>query len=320
MKRWIPVLLLAATGCAVPYDDDGQGFAPADYAAMPVPAPSPAPDATPVVVDTDLAPDDLVALTFLLRRTDLSVEAVTIAGTGLVGCDPGVELVARLLATLGEPDVPIACGREEPGPGAREWPVEWAAQAAAAAGLPRPDTTARQAAETAPELIGRLAEKHDGALTVVAVGPLTNLADLAEQSPASYARIALIQIMAGAVDVPDVDGVAEWNAAADPRAFAAVLATDVPITVVPDDPIPAGTPAALDAPVVGSIAAHIEYPKWWDTTTSAALVTPEAVTSETGTWTVDDSGRLARTGPGPVAVVTALDKAQLDATLEATFG
>ncbi|WP_243056646.1 nucleoside hydrolase [Nocardioides sp. SR21] len=321
MKRWIPVLLLAAvTGCAVPYDDDGQGFAPADYAAMPAPAPSPDADATPVVFDTDLAPDDLVALTFLLRRTDVSVEAVTIAATGLVGCDPGVELVANLLAVLDEPSVPIACGRAEPGPGGHEWPSDWAMQAAAARGLPRPVADAHEVAETAPELIGRLADRHQGALTVVAVGPLTNLADLAAQAPASYARIAMVQVMGGAVDVPDVDGIAEWNAAADPEAFAAVLAEEVPLTIVPDDPIPAGTPPALDAPVVGPIARAITYPKWWDTTTVAALVTPGAVTSESGTWEVDDSGRLTRTGPGSVLVVTALDEAALAPVLEATFG
>lgn len=320
MRRWIPIVVLALTGCAVPYDDDGQGFAPANYAAMPVPAPAPDRDATPVVFDTDLAPDDLVALTFLLRRTDVSVEAVTVAATGLVGCDPGVELVARLLAVLGEPSVPIACGRAEPGPGGREWPVAWSAQAAAAAGLPRPETTAREVAETAPELIGRLADRYDGALTVVAVGPLTNLADLAAQSPASYARIARVHVMGGAVDVPSVDGVAEWNAAADPEAFAAVLAGDVPLTIVPDDPIPAGTPAALDAPVVGQLAAHIEIPKWWDTATAAALVTPMAATSEAGTWVVDDSGRLTRTGPGSVEVVTALDELALEAAYAATFG
>lgn len=321
MRRWLPVLLLAVAGCAVPYDDDGQGFAPANYAAMPVPAAEPDPDAMPVVYDTDLAPDDLVALAFLLRRTDVRVEAVTIAATGLVGCDPGVDLVARLLTVLREPAVPIACGRAEPGPGAHGWPREWQVQAAAAAGLPRPETTIREAEETAAELIGRLADEHDGALTVVAVGPLTNLADLAEQSPASYARIARVQVMGGAVDVPSVDGIAEWNAAADPESFAAVLASDVPLTIVPDDPIPAGTPEALDAPVVGPIAAAITYPKWWDTTTSAALVTPGAVvTSETGTWTVDDTGRMTRTGEGPVEVVTGMDEAVLATAFAATFG
>ena len=70
-----------------------------------------------MVVDTDLGGDDLVALAFLLRHPSVRVEAVTIAGTGLVGCDPGVDLVADLFTALDEDPVPVACGREEAGPG-----------------------------------------------------------------------------------------------------------------------------------------------------------------------------------------------------------
>ncbi len=65
--------------------------------------------ATPVVVDTDLGGDDLAALTFLLRHPDVDVEAITVAGGGLVGCDRGVDLVADLLTLLEEQPVPIAC-------------------------------------------------------------------------------------------------------------------------------------------------------------------------------------------------------------------
>ena len=305
--------VLALSGCTAAYDDDGEFLPTGSLSATD----GPAADATPVVVDTDLAAEDLAALAFLLRRSDVRVVGVTIAGTGLVGCDPGADLVADLIRALGESWVPIACGRED---AARPWPAEWRELAARAPGLPRWDTTLLPVSVPAPRFIARLADTTDG-LQVVALGPLTNLADLAEQRPDSYRRLAGITAMGGAVDVPSIDGVAEWNAAADPAAMNVVLAGPAPLTVVPDDPIPAGNPAALDAPVVGPIAANITIPKWWDTTTVAALVTPGAVSSEPGTWTVDATGRLSRTGSGSVvAVVTALDKAQIDATLEATFG
>ena len=270
--------MLALAGCAAPYDGDGElATSFGEFGA----SPTNDPDATPIVFDTDLAGDDLAALAFLLRRTDVSVEGVTIAATGLVGCDPGVDLVGNLVAAMGESPVLVSCGRAEPGPGGREWPQEWVDQAEAGTGVPPSEYPIPPALpQQAPALIGQLADQHPGELEVVAVGPLTNLADLAAQWPESYARIAGIQVMGGAIDVPDVDGVAEWNAAADPAAFAAVLADGtVPVTIVPDDAIPSGTPEGLDAPVVGSISAVYAPPKWWDLSTSAAYVTPDAVTS-----------------------------------------
>jgi len=319
VKRWLAASVaalaalatLALTGCAAPYDDDGE-YGGAGSLADPA---APNDDATPIVVDTDLAGDDLVALAYLLRRPDVRVVAVTVAGTGLVGCDPGADLVADLVHALGEGWVQVACGREDP---AREWPVAWVTRAEQARGLPRLDTTFLPVSEPAPLLLAKLARSLDG-LDVVALGPLTNLADLAERWPDAYERLGQIYSMAGAVDVPSVDGVAEWNAAADPAALAAVLAGPVPVTLVPDDPIPAGTPAALSAPVIGGIVSANPVPKWWDTTTAAAYTEPSLASGTRGTWTVDDTGRLTRTGRGPVIVVTAVDPTALEATLAAAF-
>lgn len=311
VRPWIPALLLALTGCAVPYDDDGEASASyGGYAG----ATQRDPDATPIVFDTDLAGDDLAALAFLLRRPDVSVEAVTIAGTGLVGCDPGVDLVANLVMALGESPVPVSCGRED---GAREWPRAWIEQAESGTGLPPSTTTFSATPQRAPQLLAKLADQFAGELAVVAVGPLTNLADLAQEWPESYTRLARIQAMGGAVDVPSVDGVAEWNAAADPKSFAAVLAEDaVPLTIVPDDAIP----SEVDAPVAGLLSPVYDPPKWWDTATSAAFVTPDAVVSTTGTWEVDETGRLRRTGEGSVVVATALDATMLQAALDEALG
>jgi inosine-uridine nucleoside N-ribohydrolase len=304
------VALLALTGCTAAYDGDGE-LTLLDQVA-------PDADARPIVVDTDLAGDDLVALAFVLQRTDVRVEAVTIAGTGLVGCDPGADLVADLFHALREPPVPVACGREDP---AREWPEEWREFYATGTGMVRADgITIHPREESAPELIAALAASTPG-LEVLALGPLTNLGDLARQQPRAYARLAGITSMAGAVDIPAIDGVAEWNAAADPAPFQVVLDGPVPLTVVPDDPIPSGTPdVLLDAAVVGPIAAIAGTPKWWDTSTAAALVDPGMVAGERGAWTVDESGRLHRDGRGRVLVVRSFDEPRLADALAAAFG
>lgn len=308
MRRWCVlgvVAVAALVGCAAPYDDDGEITPTGQFDAG-----APDADATPVVVDTDLGGDDLVALAFLLRHPSVRVEAVTIAGTGLVGCDPGVDLVADLLTALDEDPVPVACGREAAGPSGEPFPQDWRVLAATGSGLPRSDTTLTPVRETAPELIGSLAKEIDG-LVVVALGPMTNLADLVSTLDGP-GRLEGIHAMGGSVDGQLVDGIAEWNAAADPEAFATVLAAGVPLTVVPEDAIPDGTPAVLSAPVVGNIASTMDYPKWWDLATVAALVAPPTDVDE-GTWRLDlaEPGRLVRTENGPIRVVRSLDTATL---------
>jgi inosine-uridine nucleoside N-ribohydrolase len=306
------VTMVATAGWSTPSDDDGDVAVGGAFGEVV----RPDDDATPIVVDTDLAGDDLVALAYLLRRPDVRVVAVTVAGTGLVGCDPGVDLVADLVHALGAGWLPVACGREDP---ARKWPVAWRTRAAEAPGLPRLDTTFQVASEPAPQLIAKLATSNDD-LQVVSLGPLSNLADLAERWPRAYRRLAAIWSMAGAVDVQQSPDVAEWNAAADPAAMATVLAAPVPVTVVPDDPVPAGDPDALSAPVVGGIAVGNPVPKWWDTTTAAAFTEPTIATGETGHWEVDDTGRLTRTGRnGATTVITHIDPAGLEAALATAF-
>lgn len=302
---------VALQHAAAPYDD-GERVEPA-AAVQPVEVRD---DATPVVVDTDLGGDDLAALAFLMRRPDVRVVAVTIAGTGLVGCDPGVDLVADLVDGLGARRVPVACGRED---AARAMPQEWRDAAAAGTGLARVPTTSSAVAEPAPELIGRLAARHPG-LRVVALGPLTNLADLATDDRSAYAEIAGVTTMAGALDAPAVDGVAEWNAAADPAALTRVLAGPVPVTVVPDDAVPDGTPGALLRSPVSAVVTSAALPKWWDLATAATALDRGAATVEGGTWTVDATGRLTRSGPGDVLVATELDQGRLDAAYERAFG
>ena len=61
-----------------------------------------------VVVDTDLAFDDIMALLYLLQRDDVAIDAVTITGTGEAHCDPGVRNALALLALGGAPDTPVA--------------------------------------------------------------------------------------------------------------------------------------------------------------------------------------------------------------------
>lgn len=311
----LALLVVSLCGCAAPYDDDGEAAA----LAAPAAAPAADPDATPLVVDTDLGGDDLVALAFLLRHPSVDVRAVTVAATGLVGCEAGVDVVTGLFVALRRPPAPVACGRESAGATGRRFPASWREVAESGTGIPPVSGT--RVPRAADDLVAELARGTRG-LVLLALGPLTNVGDLAYAHPGAYARLAGVHAMGGSVEGPLVDGVAEWNAAADPESFAAVLAGRVPVTLVPEDAVPDGTPGALHGPVVGRVAAAIDYPAWWDLAAAAALVSPETGRVQHGRWVLEDpeSGRLRREGSGDVTVYRSLDRARLDAAYDRVLG
>ena len=100
------------------------------------PAAAKRPDAVPVVVDTDLAPDDLAALALLLRHPDVRVVAVTVPQTGELDCR-GTGLLGDFFDALETEPPPVACGSTPRGEDGVMFPPEWGAGALMDSGLPR---------------------------------------------------------------------------------------------------------------------------------------------------------------------------------------
>lgn len=318
----VPLALAVLTACSPAASDvDGEVFAPGPMA----PAAAKRSDAVPVVVDSDLAPDDLAALALLLRHPAVDVVAVTVPMTGQLDCR-GTGLLADFFEAIGTTPPPVACGTTPRGEDGVAFPADWGAGAMMQSGLPRDDDPAGLTPVRTPadELIARLARRHAD-LQVVALGPLTEVAAVMREHPAAYARLDGIITMAGAVDSSShADGVAEWNAGADPVPFAEVVTGPVPVTIVPDDPLPLGAPDGLAGPVVGGLGRvpGFESPAYWDLATAGVFVRPSAATTEAGTWTVDttqDRGRLRRAGDGAVRMVTELDEDALDEVYRSVF-
>lgn len=318
----VPLALAVLAACTpAASDTDGEVFVPGPMA----PAAEKRGDAVPVVVDSDLAPDDLAALALLLRHPAVDVVAVTVPLTGQLDCR-GTGLLADFFEVIGTTPPPVACGTTPRGDDGVAFPADWGAGAMMHSGLPRDGDPGSLTPVSTPadDLIARLARRHAD-LRVVALGPLTEVAAVLREHPAAYARLEGIVTMAGTVDSGShADGVAEWNAGADPVPFAEVLAGPVPVTIVPDDPVPDGAPDGLAGPVVGGLGrvAGFESPKYWDLATAGTFVAPGAATTESGTWAVDttgDRGRLRRTDEGQVRVVTELDATALDEVYRSVF-
>ena len=321
------LVLVAACGADAPSATRGMAAPPTAAPASARPTQAAGGGPRPIVIDTDLAADDILAIMVLLRDPTVDVRAVTVAGTGEVRCPAGLRNARQLLAAFGRTDIPVACGRENPGPNGRWFPVEWRDGADAFYGieLPAVDGEGARDKPAAELLVGLAADAAgDGTpLTLVPLGPWTNLADAAALDPRFAGNLAGIHAMGGAIDVPGnisagdttpTDGV-EWNLGADPDALAAVLALDVPITFVPldatnDVPVPAdiADQLASDHGAAGADIAYEMYLRspylstegndYWDTLTAVLLGDPAiarwedvAVRADT---TGSSAGRLVR--------------------------
>jgi inosine-uridine nucleoside N-ribohydrolase len=209
-----------------------------------------------VVIDSDGAFDDLKAILYLLEQPDVEVLAITMSGTGVAHCPDAAENASAVLARVGAPDIPIACGRGTPLVGSNEAPAAWreAADSLGGVELPAPRPLSDLAA---PELLAETISSSDREVVLVALGPLTNVAEAIEVSPTFLDQVETIYFMGGAVDVGGnvmyANPSAEFNVWADPHAAAVVFAADVPITLIPLDAtneVPV-TPYLYDA-----VAAH----------------------------------------------------------------
>ena len=298
-----------------------------------------------MIVDTDLAGDDVLALMVLLRDPGVDVRGVTIAGTGEVRCLPGIRNSRRLLAAFGRSDVPVACGRELPGPFGRSFPTAWRDGADGFYGVELPEVENESSrGEAAPELLVRLAAASDEPLTIVTLGPMTNVADAAALDPGFASRLGGIHAMAGTIDeagnidngdTTPADGV-EWNVGADPGAMAAVLALDVPITLVgldatSDVPVPPDIveQLAADHAAAGADIAYEMYARtpflaaagnsYWDPLAAVTLTDPSTAGWEdlgvTMQPTGPAAGRLSRDPGGrPIRAAMSADRDAFMAT------
>ncbi len=186
----------------------------------------------PILVDCDTGIDDALALAYLLAEPSVEVVGVTTV-SGNTDAARAAANTLSLFELAGEDDIPVAIGAHD---------FRGRAYAGGAPHVHGDDglggialTAAARAhdARAAVDLIDHLASRHPE-LTVLALGPLTNLAAYAE-TPA-VARFDRLVVMGGAfAHSGNVTAWAEANIHNDPEAAALVFAQDWDTTVVPLD-------------------------------------------------------------------------------------
>ncbi len=280
-----------------------------------------------VILDYSPTLSDAGALLYLASNPSVELLAVTLPGTGETDCELGTRQTRALLVAAGNSDVPVGCGRNEPLAGARDWPVEWR-NSLKGAGLPDVETEAvRDAEQLLVEVIGSAPVP----VTIVTVGPLTNIGAVLADHADLVDQIERVVIMGGAFDVAgNVEDAptAEWNLYIDPLATRLVMASGVRVLFVPLDAtnkVPwterfssrLASLSAEPAHTMGELAkgqGSLDGFFMWDELAAMAAVRPELVTVSPRSVMIDDDGATVTDSAGvEVDVATdADDVAALD--------
>jgi len=249
----------------------------------------------PVIIDTDAGSDDFLAIAFLLAHPNVPIEAITVAN-GMAHVDAGARNVIRLLDVAGRREIPVFAGRGAPLRGAAEFPADWRKASDDLPGVELPAASRRQEPRPAASyLLERL--RRGPPARILALGPLTNLAEAFLRDPSIAANIQEIVSMGGAIHVPgnNLNKTAEWNIFIDPYAARIVFRSGVRIRLIPLDAtnkVPIGAEflrefqSAARSPV-GKIAAQvlatdrsmIDQSEFyaWDPLAAVALLYPAVV-------------------------------------------
>lgn len=188
-------------------------------------------DARRVIIDTDPGIDDTMAIMLALASPELRVEGLTIV-RGNVGVEQCARNALTILEIAGHADIPVAVGADKPlvrpyhGHGSTVHGQDGLGETGLSGTRPVPD---RRAVDF---LISRISASP-GELTIIALGPLTNLALAVSIEPHLPRWVREVIVMGGAVATRgNATPVAEANINNDPEAARIVFHAGWPVTLV----------------------------------------------------------------------------------------
>ena len=175
----------------------------------------------PVLIDTDIGDDidDAFALALALRSPEIDLQGVT---TVFGETTLRARLAKQLLRVFGRDDIPVAAGLSTP------LQVRHRPSGVPQAAIVNPCENLPISAYSGPELITLKALAHHGQLTLLCIGPLTNVAVALTHEPRLFLAIRNIVMMGGSSGLP----LPEWNVRSDARAAQIVLAAGIPVTLI----------------------------------------------------------------------------------------
>ena len=256
-----------------------------------------------VIIDTDIGDDidDVFAVGLLLSSPDVKILGIMSAwgDTALRS-----RMIDRLLCETGREDIPSLTGIQKTGPGAGGF----SQKAWAAAGIEHPHKDA------VPFLLDQI-RQNPGEITLVALGPLTNIGAAIDKDPETFRKLKRVVLMGGSVYRGYDDNLgfgtpakpsAEYNIAMDPQAANKHFRSGVPLymmpldsTQIPFDETKRSLLASISTPLTDSIqvltaeytrSTHRPTPTLFDVVAAAYALDPSACPTTPLHIEVDEKG------------------------------
>ena len=183
-----------------------------------------------VILDVDPGTDDAMAILLALNSPEIDVMALTVvAGNVVVG--QGIDNALKLVALAGRCDIPVARGAEKP-LAQKLTTAEFFHGENGLGNVDLPPPACKVDARTAPDLIVELIDKYPHEITLVPVGPLTNIALALRKDPSIRSKVREVVLMGGSISGGNATAAAEANIYNDPEAARAVFEAGWPLTMV----------------------------------------------------------------------------------------
>jgi len=267
-----------------------------------------------VIIDTDIGDDvdDAFALALAVRSPELQILGVT---TTFGDTETRARIVDRFFGEIGRPEIPVMAGRPTPpkSPMTQRHYVD-------------ASRFAKTSHSDAVEFLLDQIRKHPGEITLIAIGPLTNVGAAIDKDPATFRKLKRVVLMGGSVRrgygdlgyTPPVPPMPEWNILNDIPSAQKLFASGVPLFVMPLDStqlkmdeikraflFSQGTPVTDTLTVLYHLWGQ-ETPTLFDPMTIAFVLRPELCPVRDLHIRVDEKG-FTREEPGPPNAHVCLD-------------
>lgn len=184
-----------------------------------------------IILDTDPGIDDALALFLALASPEIQLEAITTVN-GNVGVTSTTRNALSLLEFLGRTDIPVARGSDRPLLRSRT-NAAYVHGDNGLGGIQLPEPRIQPVSQHAIDTIIERIMAEPGEITLVPIGPLTNIALAVRREPRIAQRVREVVIMGGALRVPgNVTPGAEFNIHVDPQAAHIVFHAGWPLRLV----------------------------------------------------------------------------------------
>jgi inosine-uridine nucleoside N-ribohydrolase len=190
----------------------------------------PASAAKEIIFDTDPGTDDALALMLALSSPELDVRAITVV-PGNVTAAMGLENALRMISLANRCDIPVAAGAQHP-LFQRLITAEFWHGKNGLGNVELPPSKCRVDSRFGPDLIIQLVHASPHEITLVPVGPLTNIALAVEKDPSIVPLVKEVILMGGSLSGGNVNAAAEANIYNDPEAAQIVFQAGWPLTMV----------------------------------------------------------------------------------------